>query len=648
MGGCVVIPVYDNAGTIASVVRDALGQASTVLVCDDGATDGSGDRAAEAGAHLIRLARNSGKGVALRALFAEASRRGFHYAFAMDGDGQHRAADLPSLVAAVEADRGALVIGERDFDAAGAPKASRFGRRFSNFWMWFESGVRIPDTQSGLRAYPVTETRRLGGWGRRYEFEVEILLRAAWAGLPIRSVKVGTVYPADRVSHFRKLHDNVRISVLNTLACVRLLVPWPLGPRVGEVPARPGASLYWIRRWYWLGAGGAFRRLAAAVAGVWAGFAAGETRSDPADALLLSWLPILALLILGAGLLPIAAAAAAALLLPLSGWALAGIVSAALALAFAERVAHRPGRVAASWSGRSRGGVWGYWFFLKVTKLFGRRFAYAWLYPVVGYFVLAAPRARQVSADFFEAAVGPARGLVRLARAYRHFLTFARCLVDRAVLVARGPKEFRCTHEGIEHIRAVSQAGAGGILLSAHLGNWEIGPGLLRDLFSIRVAVVAFRGEEERLRKLLAHLEAAMRPRILPVGEDALASLEILRALREGWLVAIQGDRLLDERAVRVPFLGRAALFPAGPFILAAVSGAPLIQTFALKAGPDAYRFIADPPVHLRFDKDRERMEQIAEWATRYARRLESLARAHPDQWFNFYDFWNARPPAPP
>ena len=162
---CVVVAVYNHAGTVGAVVRGALEHASTVIVCDDGSDDGSADAAQAAGATVLRHPRNLGKGAALRLLLATAKERGFRYAISMDADGQHLPSDLPILSEATLEHPGALVVGTRSLVAAGAPPSSEFGRKFSNFWVWFESGVRVPDSQSGFRAYPLPETVELKAWG---------------------------------------------------------------------------------------------------------------------------------------------------------------------------------------------------------------------------------------------------------------------------------------------------------------------------------------------------------------------------------------------------------------------------------------------------------------------------------------------------
>src|SRR5262249_49657391 len=127
-GACVIIPVYNNASTVGDVVRGARSHCSTVLVCDDGSTDGSGEVAAAAGALVLRHSRNEGKGAALRTLLAEAQGRGFRHAISMDADGQHFPGDLPLFAAALVDEPGALVLGVRDLVAARAPCSSEFGR----------------------------------------------------------------------------------------------------------------------------------------------------------------------------------------------------------------------------------------------------------------------------------------------------------------------------------------------------------------------------------------------------------------------------------------------------------------------------------------------------------------------------------------
>ena len=301
----------------------------------------------------------------------------------------------------------------------------------------------------------------------------------------------------------------------------------------------------------------------------------------------------------------------------------------------------------ARWDARSFGGYFGHWFFHQVTRWFGIRFAYFWLYPVVAYYTLRASRARAASVAYLDRALGPATGFARWKRVYRHFHAFARTMLDGAVLGAHGRGVFTCVHEGIDNIRDAAMRRQGLLLLTAHLGNWEVASGLLEgQLGDANLAVVMFRGDDERLQNYIESIRGK-RPRLIAVGEGGFSSLSILHALRDGAIVAMQGDRTVDLRDLTVPFLGSPARWPIGPWVMAAVSGVPLCVTFALQVGPVSYHFLADPPRTLAFDRSRPKDDQLREWISAYVARIEGLLRQHPYQWFNFFDFWAAEPKVP-
>jgi glycosyltransferase involved in cell wall biosynthesis len=209
-----LIPAYQARSSLKQVLSElrASDPEAALLVVDDGSTDGTGEVAREMGVDVVTHAGNRGKGVALRTGFAWLAERGFTAAVTVDADGQHRAEDAV-LLAKHAAAADAIVLGVRDLARDGAPKPSRFSNGFSNWWVSRFSGRQLSDTQCGLRRYPLPVTLELGGAGRGYGFESEILVRAARRGLPIVEVPVRVIYPprAERVSHFRVVRDPVRI-----------------------------------------------------------------------------------------------------------------------------------------------------------------------------------------------------------------------------------------------------------------------------------------------------------------------------------------------------------------------------------------------------------------------------------------------------
>ncbi|MBW1719352.1 MAG: DUF2062 domain-containing protein [Deltaproteobacteria bacterium] len=225
-----VIPVYNHGPTLRSVVERALNAGWPVLVVDDGSTDRGPDLITDLPCRLHRLPQNQGKGAAILTGAGLAAQWGYDTIITVDADGQLDPEDAARLVETATAqDRPAIIVGTRLMNRDTAPGASLFGRVFSNFWVRLECGLDLPDTQSGLRLYPVEFLLYLPVRARRYDFEVEVLVRAAWAGIPILSTPVRVHYPGEgkRISHFHQWKDNLRLTVLHTRLILRALNPWP-------------------------------------------------------------------------------------------------------------------------------------------------------------------------------------------------------------------------------------------------------------------------------------------------------------------------------------------------------------------------------------------------------------------------------------
>ncbi len=223
---CIIIPTYNNAGTLRTVVSEVLVVSKDLLVVNDGSTDDTEDiLKGFPGLDYLSFPANQGKGMALRKGFEHAYRLGFDYAITLDSDGQHEPDNILDLLAQLEhLEEETVLMGSRNMAQEGVPKKSSFGNSFSNFWFWVDTGIKLSDTQTGFRAYPLATISEKKWFSRKFEFEIEVIVRLAWEGIPVREVPIRVNYPEDRVSHFRPFTDFARISVLNTVLFVLALV----------------------------------------------------------------------------------------------------------------------------------------------------------------------------------------------------------------------------------------------------------------------------------------------------------------------------------------------------------------------------------------------------------------------------------------
>lgn len=225
---CVLLPTYNNSGTLAQVISKVLEQADDVIVVNDGSTDDTEEVLNRFGDKIIKVSypRNRGKGHALKTGFKEALARGYEYAITIDTDGQHYPEDIPVFVKAISENNGALIVGARDLSGVDINGKSSFANKFSNFWFTVHTGRKLRDTQTGYRAYPLKKTRGMNVLTSRYEAELELLVLTSWHDVDIVSVPIRVYYPpqSERVSHFRPAKDFTRISILNTLFTVLAIV----------------------------------------------------------------------------------------------------------------------------------------------------------------------------------------------------------------------------------------------------------------------------------------------------------------------------------------------------------------------------------------------------------------------------------------
>lgn len=225
---CVIIPTYNNKGTIWQVVEDVCEYCHDIFVVCDGPTDGTLDLLQErlaasvkVNVNLISYMPNKGKGTALVTGFREALKLGFQYAITLDSDGQHYASDIPAFIEQIALMPNTLIIGSRGLRHENMPQKNTFANKFSNFWFTVQTGKKLPDTQTGFRLYPLKKMGKMRLLTSRYEAELELLVRSAWRNIDIIPLPIRVYYPPaeERVSHFRPAKDFTRISLLNTFFC---------------------------------------------------------------------------------------------------------------------------------------------------------------------------------------------------------------------------------------------------------------------------------------------------------------------------------------------------------------------------------------------------------------------------------------------
>lgn len=217
---CVLIPTYNNAQFLGPVLQDVGRYCNDIVVVNDGSTDATLSVLAQfPDVQVLSYPKNRGKGHALKKGFRFAWQKGYRYAISIDSDGQHYARDLVVFLELLDQHPKALIVGARNLDQENMNKQSSFANKFSNFWFRVETGLDLPDTQSGYRLYPLEALHKTSFFTSRYEFEIEVMVRSAWKGVELLSAPIDVFYPVaeERVSHFRPFKDFFRISVLNTV-----------------------------------------------------------------------------------------------------------------------------------------------------------------------------------------------------------------------------------------------------------------------------------------------------------------------------------------------------------------------------------------------------------------------------------------------
>jgi predicted LPLAT superfamily acyltransferase len=280
---------------------------------------------------------------------------------------------------------------------------------------------------------------------------------------------------------------------------------------------------------------------------------------------------------------------------------------------------------------------------------FGRRASVALLMPIVSYFFLTGRAERRASMDYLRTLWATPRGHTALGEpptwrhVFRHLHAFAESLLDRMIVWSGDVDCISIEEQGTEHLLELVRQRRGGILLGSHLGSYD----MLRILSArngIVVNVLMFTRHTARINAFFEWLHPGLKMRLLHYEPGSISTaFQIRSAIRRGEFVGMLGDRVWEserDRSLSVPFLGRDARFPLGPFLLQGVLGCPLFLTMCVRTGPGRYAASTQPFVQAGVAPRRDREKHAEELARRYAASLEEWCVRAPYQWFNFFEFW--------
>ena len=292
-----------------------------------------------------------------------------------------------------------------------------------------------------------------------------------------------------------------------------------------------------------------------------------------------------------------------------------------------------------AWEGRSRGNTLGYSIFIGLLRRHGLRPAYALLHFVALYYRLFVPAATRPLRYLYEQRLGLSR-LQSLLLVKKNILFFGQTLIDKIAVLAGAGRALTFEHEGVENLEAMVAAGEGGLIISAHLGNWEVAGHLLKRI-EAPINILMYDGEAEQMKKLMNKFDSKRSFNIIYVREDLSHIYEISAALRRNEFICLHADRFRPGNRTFVrSFLGEEAHFPAGPFLLASKLKARAAFVFAFKETTFHYHFRAWPSKIYEGRGTTGAEAMLDDFVTL----LEQQVRQHPDQWFNYYNFWKATP----
>lgn len=292
------------------------------------------------------------------------------------------------------------------------------------------------------------------------------------------------------------------------------------------------------------------------------------------------------------------------------------------------------------WDGQSQARVLGFKIFVFILNTFGLNPAYFLLRFVAFYYFLFTKQNKYIR-EYFIMAHGYSSFKARLA-VYKNNFLLGQTIIDKVAVMAGAKNPFKVIHKNGDKLDELAAIGKGGILVSAHIGNWEVaGQGLNR--LGTAFNILMYANEKEEIKKYMDGVMKNKKINIIAIDEETKSHIiELHKAFSNNELVVMHGDRYRDgAKTLTANFFGIPAKFPAGPFIMAAKFGVPLCIVFAVKTGKHTYQFSVEKPIQVSRVRGEEQLEKVCqELLLQYVAEVEKMAKAYPHQWFNYYDFW--------
>jgi predicted LPLAT superfamily acyltransferase/uncharacterized protein (DUF2062 family) len=658
----VCIPTFNNSGTIVAVIKDALQKSQlSILIIDDGSDIPVLDllkNEAEL-SHLLgsrinvyRFNENQGKGVAIQQAFKIAIVQNYTHIITMDGDAQHKAEDLPVLLDAILVSSWSMIIGKRKLDGANVPGSSKFGRSFSNFWVKYQTDKTIEDSQSGFRAYPLFFVQNLKFYTKKYDFEIEVLIRLLWKKVDVKEVAIDVYYPppAERVSHFDKFSDNVKISLLNTVLVVlsllksnitrsKIIASMSLGVFIGVMPIY-GFQVFAAAVFSFI-----FRLNFPLM------FLAGNISIPPL-------IPIWTFISLKIGSkltnTPVVFALDENILnhakdffsILFIGSVILGLVLAVLVAIITFLITEKKTARKKAWTGKTRGGSFGN-FFMKQTAIYlGPKVAYFFLYFICPYFYFFAPKA-VISHNQFYKILYPKMGFFkRQILIIKTFLKLGQVLIDNMNSAETNLKQFTIKRTGINHINQSLELKKGLILVGAHVGGWMFSAKIFgsNEREGVKLPVInvvefnvgAGNNSANKINNEQLHFIQ---------NSDSSAIFKINQAIEQNEVIVFMGDRVNNHNFELITFFGKLAAIDTTAFKIALAKKSPISFSFGFKGSDQSYDLFITPPLLPHNFSSKGKQEALIDLTKQYTEALESFLKKYPTQWFNFFPFWSALPP---